>query len=342
MQYDYILTARKLSGGNFTAEPGNIQFVKVPRDAEEYDKSNIIPKTTWVNEVIGLADGDENPLSISPKGDILVYVHGFSNTIANVLARQRSLTANLKAESWRGVVVSFDWPSDNQILGYYEDRHDGAQVARLLVETCLAIVVAEQAHGCVTNIHLLGHSAGAYVICKALEFSPNNGAYFKSDWRLGQVAFVAADVSRTSFFDGDQWVQVMNKRVMRLTNYFSPCDAALAVSNAKRLGVAARAGRRGLPEGVGEKFADVNCGPYFLDLKPPSAGISGAWSHSWYFEDKVFARDLAMTLEGAIDREYIPTRQQKDGQLILQDAQRPTHIAAWGIDDAAHLAARTV
>jgi len=341
MAFDYLMTARRLSGGKFGDEPGQVKFIKVPRNVVEYDESHIISRAAWVNEVVGLADGDENPLSISPKGDILVYVHGFNNTIENILTRQRSLTANLRAEAWRGVVASFDWPSNNQLLGYLEDREDGAKVAQSLVETCLTIVVTQQDRGCVTNIHLIGHSAGAYVITKALEYSPNKGSNFKSDWRLGQVAFISGDVSRNSFFDGDQWVQIMNKRVMRLTNYFNPYDAALAVSNAKRLGIAPRAGRRGLPDGVAEKFVDVNCGPHFLTLKPPQSGGSVSWSHSWYFEDRVFARDLAMTLEGAIDRDYIPTRDLKDDKLLLKDAPRPANMAAWGIDDAAKMSART-
>lgn len=335
MAFDYIICARRLSGGQFQPEPGPIKFVKAARGKTGYDESDVISKAAWVNEVVGLADGDENPLSISPKGDILVYVHGYNNAIANVLERQRYLAKNLKQEEWRGIVVSFDWPSNNQVLGYYEDRDDGAAVAQYLVDTCLEIVVSQQRRNCVTNIHLLGHSTGAYVITKALEFSQNKGKNFKSDWRLGQIAFIAGDVSRNSFVAGDQWIQIMNQRVMRLTNYFNPYDAVLAVSNAKRLGVSPRAGRRGLPDAVGDKLVDVNCGPHFLKLKPTLLEWMGSWTHSWYFQDRVFARDLAMTLEGAIDREYIPTRNLKDGKLDLTEAPRLAGMEQWGIDDAA-------
>ena len=128
----------------------------------------------------------------------------------------------------------------------------------------------------------------------------------------------------------------MDRRVMRLTNYFNPFDAALAVSNAKRLGVSPRAGRRGLPEGLGDKIVDVNCGDYYQTLTPSPKEWMGSWSHSWYFQDRVFARDLAMTLEGAIDRDFIPTRALKNGKLHLQDAPRPKHMETWGIDDAAN------
>ncbi|MGV3550034.1 alpha/beta hydrolase [Rhizobium sp.] len=335
MAFDYIITARKLASGQFTAEPGPLKFIKVPRNAVIYDETHVIARTAWVEEVVALADGDDNPLSISPLGDLLFYVHGYNNTIEAVLARQRTLSANMRAELWRGLVVSFDWPSNNQLLGYFEDRDDGAEVAHLLVETCLDIVVTQQRRKCVTNIHMIGHSAGAYVITKAFEFAHNKGKYFKSDWRLGQVAFISGDVSRNSFFGTDQWVEVMNKRVMRFTNYFNPFDAALAVSNAKRLGVSPRAGRRGLPDNLGDKIVDVNCGDYFQTLKPDPKEWMGSWSHSWYFQSRVFARDLSMTLEGAIDRDFIPTRELRDDKLHLRDAPRPKYIEEWGVNDAA-------
>jgi hypothetical protein len=31
-------------------------------------------------------------------------------------------------------------------------------------------------------------------------------------------------------------------------------------------------------------------------------------THSWYFSDPIFQKDLAITLQGKIDREKIPTR----------------------------------
>ncbi|HWP24376.1 MAG TPA: hypothetical protein VNM15_09405, partial [Candidatus Binatia bacterium] len=44
----------------------------------------------------------------------------------------------------------------------------------------------------------------------------------------------------------DRRAAPMFRRIMRLTNYQNPYDYVLAASNAKRLGVAPRAGRVGL------------------------------------------------------------------------------------------------
>ena len=49
----------------------------------------------------------------------------------------------------------------------------------------------------------------------------------------------------------------------------------------------------------------------------PNANDAGNWSHSWHFYDDTFARDLAATLIGDIDRNAIPTREQREGSLWL-------------------------
>jgi len=36
-----------------------------------------------------------------------------------------------------------------------------------------------------------------------------------------------------------------------------------------------------------------------------------------------------MTLEGRINRNYLPTREQRGGRLVLREAARPAHEAQW-------------
>lgn len=335
----YIMCARRRSGDSFSNEPGPLRYLKVP-DAvlAGYDASHIVANPReWAAEVQGLADGDENPNSIAPKGDVLVFIHGYNNSIADVLRRTRQLASDLKAEGWHGQVVAFDWPSANQTLNYIEDRWDGSEVALTLVTKALKLLSEGQTGPvkCETNVHLIAHSAGAYVTMEAFVQAEKRGELRNSPWRIGQVAFIAGDVSSGSLSENSDWCKPMFDRIMRLTNYYNPFDAALAVSNAKRLGVAPRAGRIGLPGDVTRKAVDVNCGPYFRDL-PPDPDFGGiSWTHSWYIGNRVFARDLAMTLEGAIDREAIPTREKNDGKLVLIDQPRPKFQDQWGIKETA-------
>lgn len=338
----YVISARKISRGAFVAEPGPIQFLRVPDKATTLLPEYAVKKREiglWSRDVQGLADGDENPNSISPAGDILVVVHGYNNDPPAVLAAHKQLERNLKAENWHGLVISFDWPSNNQVLNYLEDRSDGAAVALELVRRCIQLVKDGQEAGCKTNIHVIGHSTGAYVIMEALAQAEKDGGLFKSAWRIGQVAFIAGDVSSDSLSSSSNWSGPLFHRIMRLTNYSNPFDAVLAVSNAKRLGTAPRAGRVGLPADHDRKAVNVNCGAYFSTFRPAGAGGIG-WTHGWYFSSRVFARDLAMTLEGAIDRNAIPTRTLDGaGNLVLQDAPRP-NMRNWAIKESVRLTRR--
>lgn len=341
MNYDYVMTARKLSGGEFGSEPGPVRYLKVASNKTNYGANDVVGSPgTWMREVQGLADGDENPASISPSGDVLIFVHGYNNTIEAVLSRMRRLRAHLKQEGWRGEIVSFDWPSANQVLNYLEDRADGAEVALSLVTKGIKLLAEGQKAGCQTNIHVLAHSAGAYVTMEAFVQAEKSGELYKKDWRIGQVAFIGADVSARSLNEASDWSNPMFKRIMRLTNYSSPFDAALAVSNAKRLGAAPRAGRGGLPNDVSPKAVNVNCSEYFTGIKPPAQSDGSSWTHSWHFSDRVFARDLAMTLEGAIDRHALPTRKLVNGELFLQDKPRPAFQQEWNIRETAQYADR--
>lgn len=335
MPHDYLISARKRRGDQLVGEPGNLRFLKVARSAKAYGPAQAIASARdWAGEVQGLADGDENPFSISPRGDVLIFVHGYNNDIPTILDRQRALRTALRAEGWKGEVVAFDWPSENSTLNYLEDRADAAEVAGDLVTKGIRLLAQGQKEGCQTNVHVLGHSTGAYVIMEAFAQAEKRGDLFKSDWRIGQVALIAGDVSAASLSRTSEWARPMFKRVMRLTNYANPYDAVLGVSNAKRLGVSPRAGRVGLPEDADSKAVNVDCGPYFVGLKPqPSAG---AWTHSWHFGNRVFARDLAMTLEGAIDRHAIPTRDPRGRDLVLVDRPRPPHMAEWEIKVSAN------
>jgi pimeloyl-ACP methyl ester carboxylesterase len=342
MGHTYIICARRRDGNAFTNEPGPVRFLKVPGSVKtQYDASHIVTNAkAWALEVQALADGDENPNSIAPKGDVLVFVHGYNNGMVDILQRTRQLNADLRAEGWRGQVIAFDWPSANQTLNYLEDRSDGAQVALSLVNKAIRLLSDGQKAGCETNVHLLAHSAGAYVVMEAFIQAEKYGPLNHSPWRVGQVAFISGDVSLSSLSAKSEWSSSMFKRIMRFTNYYNPFDAALAVSTAKRLGVSPRAGRRGLPQDAPDRAVSVNCGPYFQELPPDKSFGHVSWTHSWYIGNRVFARDLAMTLEGAIDRDFIPTRDKVGGELRLADHLRPKFQSQWDIKSTAKLPGR--
>ena len=337
-QVDYLITARRIKNHGFDAEPGPVRYLKVPKHTQiptpEHQVTGAGGGKKWLKEVQELADSNPNPNCISPAGDVLIFIHGYNNDLEIIMQRQRQLAVDLAAEGWRGVVIGFDWPSDDNTLNYLEDRWDASEVALTLVTKGIKLLAKGQEDGCKTNVHLIGHSTGAYVIMEAFAQAEKDGELFKSSWRVGQVALIGGDIAANSLAEGDDWSGPMFYRIMRLTNYSNPFDAVLAVSNAKRLGVSPRVGRVGLPDNAKPKAVNVNCGEYFQTLDPKKSTYFGTFNHSWHIGNRVFTRDLAMTLEGAIDRAAIPTRKHENGHLVLQDKPRPAHQEKWEIKPA--------
>ena len=338
----YVIGARKERNGAFIAEPGETYYLKVPV-AETPQPGHKMDVAPWLDEVRDLADGlADGKWSIHSAGrvpsqpaagDVLFFVHGYNNSLQVIRDRQLQLQSDLRAEGWRGLVIAFDWPSNEHTLNYYEDRSDAAAVADKLVRHGIMPVAAGQQNGCETNIHLLGHSTGAYVIMEAFTQAERFKTLFKSDWRIAQVAFISGDVSRASLEADCDWAKPMLRRIMRLTNYSNGYDHVLAVSNAKRLGTAPRAGRVGLPEEADRRCVNVDCSEYFCTLDPQKATYWGTFAHSWHIGDRVFARDLAMTLEARFDRFVIATREEKGNELILSATPkgRPRYSEHWNL-----------
>lgn len=326
------------AAGEFTAEPGDTRFVKVAAAKRIYEFRDVISRERWTRQVIAAADGEEDEIT-GTRGDILFFVHGYNNDVPTVLWRTRTLQRTLADQGWKGLVAGFDWPSDNSTLNYLEDRHDAAQVAQRLVDEMLELLVEAQfpsdaaAPSCKINVHLLGHSTGAYVIMEAFAQAAKTGKFFRKPWRIAQVAFIAGDVSSASLERSSDWAAPLYDRIFRLTNYSNRYDKVLGVANMKRLGTQPRAGRVGLPNDIPRKAVNVDCSDYFATKNPKQSTFVGTFNHSWHIGDPEFALDLALTLEGAIDREGIPTRRSVEGRLVLVAGQkRPEFQDAWDED----------
>ena len=334
----FIICARDADRkGKFVAEPGPTRYLRVPLDAQSYDTSHEIKsREKWRLAVRAAADGTEDEVT-GITGDVLVFVHGYNNGLGAITWRTRTLQNTLKAQAWRGQVISFDWPSDNSTLNYLEDRSDAAKVADRMVNDGIALLAEAQqdaVHPCTINIHLIGHSTGAYVIMEAFAEAQKRGNLFRTDWRVAQVALIGADISSDSLRSDSEWARPLFDRCVRLTNYSNRHDKVLGVSNAKRLGTSPRSGRVGLPANAHAKAVNVDCSAYFATKNPSQSTFNGTFNHSWHIGDPVFALDLALTLEASIDRHALPTRHATPDGLALQPGRRPMFQAAWDAETA--------
>ncbi len=324
MSDNYFLCACAIKNQQFIAEPGPTKYLKVPAGTVPAPE-HAIAKGKWVKElreaaVWGIDSRREN----HDRGDVLVFVHGYNNDANIIRQRTEQLKGDLAAAGYKGAVMTYWWPSDNKVLNYVEDRHDAKRSAMQLVTDGIKVLAERQTPDCTINIHLLGHSTGAYVIREAFD-DADDTAIANSSWSVSQVVFIAGDVSAGSMSGGEASTQSLYRHCYRLTNYTNRYDNVLKLSNAKRIGMAPRVGRVGLPVDAPEKAVDVDCSEYFALLESDPAVAQrdqrvriGDFAHSWHIGNVVFTRDLFETLRGDLERTVIPTRRVgARGQLSL-------------------------
>ena len=316
------------TGKGFGAEPGPSRFLDVPDGETPHPERHRVSRAAFRAEVLKRARTGTVKRKTAPHkretfttGNVLVFVHGYNNRIEDIMVRHDLLQAGLGAAGYEGAIVSFDWPSDDSTLNYLEDRRDAKTTAFRLVDDGIKVIAAlqkeRQKRKCEIDVHLLGHSTGAYVIREAFSDARQHASISSGNWTVSQVAFIGADISASSMSAGDSKSRALFRHAARITNYSSRFDRALKISNVKRLGTAPRAGRVGLPADAHSKCVDVDCSAYWSDLPDPSDDFVGDFTHSWHFGDPRFAEDLAHTIAGDIDRHRIPTRRMVDGRLAL-------------------------
>lgn len=322
--HDFVVCVRNTrktrDGREFGNDPGPTKFLMIPR-GKYPNPSHSIPRTTWVKRVVELAGTGRNDLTGQPTGDILVFIHGYNNSQEIVMKRHRKLGVDLKDEGFEGLTISYDWPSAQSALNYLEDRDDAKSTARRLRDDCINLFSSRQVNGCELNVHVVAHSTGAFVVRHAFAEADEKAKIKNRPWTVSQMVFIGGDISSRSLRVGDSKSKSLYRHCMRLTNYQNPHDSVLKLSNTKRIGLAPRVGRVGLPDDAHHKAVNLNCGTYFKTLAKDSlvsgADYYGTFEHSWHIGDSVFTRDLVFTLQGNIDRNDIPTRQKRGGELYL-------------------------
>ncbi len=322
---DYVMSVRAVSKGKFVADIGTTRFLGV-LDGVDPDPTQAITAAAWYKAVTDA--GKWTNAKFEARGDILFVVHGYNNSETDVMQRHRLIRDGLAALAFKGVIVSFDWPSGDSALAYLPDRHRAKQTALRLVDDGIRQLAARQTPDCPINIHILGHSTGAYVIREAFD-DADDTQLAQSSWLVSQIMFAAGDVSSGSMNAGDKGAESIYRHCLRLTNYSNRNDSVLDISNVKRLGIAPRVGRIGLPPDSPALAVNVDCTDYYAQLASDKAaqaadqpkGFSGAQSHSWYFGNAVFTRDVFDTVIGIENSQRTTRVVGADGKLRLVGKQ---------------------
>ncbi|WP_256665168.1 alpha/beta hydrolase [Pseudomonas sp. SLFW] len=304
----FILSTRSKANGAFGTDVGPGTYLKVPPDAAEPSPIHSINSAKqWMTAILEQAAPAKGTAL-----DVVFFVHGYNTPSKEALTRQRLIERELRARNYPCMVVGFDWPSESKTLLYLADRGKAQDSAALLVKRGIVPFMTFSLPECPINVHVMAHSMGAFVVREAFRsVDKMRDSGLANDWRIGQMVLFGADISSSCFALGNSDMIPTFSHCGRLTNYFSGYDEALAVSNAKNIDTSSRVGRVGMPEDTpaDDKALDVDCGPRYLAVKKRKFEvIDGLVSHSWYLEDANWYDDLAYTLQGGIDRNFIPSR----------------------------------
>jgi len=256
------------------------RFVELDQVSTTIASGAIIDRDVWATRVKSQAAG----------GAILCFVHGFNTPQIDMLRRLQAISAGLKAANWKGTVIAYDWPHKPGIFNYGSARGLAKKSAPFFVAEGLAPLLGQK-------LHVVAHSMGSLVTVRGFAQTRDLSA---TPWRIDQVALVSADVDKEEMAKGTGHADVMDKRSARLTNYYSNQDRVLKLSENVVSGGRERLGFDGIPTENGAGFADVACGTrYHATIpKPGNALEEQVFSHTWYFSDDFFYRDLAATLNG--------------------------------------------
>ena len=299
----YMITLRKADGSDGVGAPRYITFV-----------DDVMPEVTlapdaWVQQLLaGFPATGPAVHGVPPRaGDILFLVHGFNVSHQAARAFHLKCVAALATAGWKGTVISYDWPSDGLVFAYLPDRSNARAAASALVTSAIALLEATQQDGCTIGVHVLAHSMGGFVAQQAFAWAYQD---VPPDWNVGQLMFASADVDQSVFSAANVSAKAFAQHAGRLTAYCNRYDKALLVSNAKRLDLAPRMGRVGLPDDAPAMMCEVDCSDLFEKAYPGLGNdLSPVTTHCFYFDQPEFWRDLVLTLAGGIDRRVFPTRQ---------------------------------
>src|SRR5579875_1767312 len=187
---DYVITVRAAEGSSFGNDPGPTSFLEVPEGAPTTAPHQAIDSGGWVRKVLAKAGRKRDETGVV-RGDVLVFVHGYDNDPPIVLKRHRRLQADLPRYGYDGAVISFDWPSGNVALAYLEDRERAKLTAFQLVRDGIQRFARLQSGvDCDTNVHVLAHSTGAYVVREAFDDADDRRAIAAVNWTASQIAFI--------------------------------------------------------------------------------------------------------------------------------------------------------
>jgi len=202
---------------------------------------------------------------------VLLFVHGYNTTFADVALRTAQLAHDL---SFRGLPLFFSWPSAGNIRGYFRDE-EMAQLSEPAFNQMLDDIAALGA----TDVYVIAHSLGNRLVTNVLKQRTN-----RTMPKISELLLAAPDVNEEIF--REQIVPALAAmRNTRRTIYASSTDVALKAAKIahefRRVGDATG----GVPTFAGYDTVDMS----------QAAPVIRSYGHSYVMDSPRVLNDIADT-----------------------------------------------
>lgn len=234
-------------------------------------------------------------LALTPRKEVVVYVHGFNNSFSDAVVLAAELWHFMQRE---GVLISYTWPAGiGGVRGYAYDRESGEFTVHHLKQFLRILLGC----GAVERVHLLAHSRGTDVLTTALRELVLEARGTSGELpRLMPVAnlILAApdlDLDVAAQRIGSEHLQTA---VERFTIYGCQEDRAITLSNwlfegIRRLGIVRPEDLSRMQRAILGRTANV----HFIDVE----GKAGFLSHGYFHENPAASSDLLLLLRENCD-----------------------------------------
>jgi esterase/lipase superfamily enzyme len=278
--------AREFGGLWSTISPTAGERYRAARDSRSPDDPVRAPARRFARAI-------DARLAGSPAPDVYVFVSGFNTTFEQTVERFAQFAHFARRG---GVFLAYSWPTRLSFLSYVEDTQKGELSVRNLRELILFLGRETQ----VGRIHLIGYSAGARILAKALLeirllHADADPATLSEKLRIGRLLFPAPDLdlNYARNLELDRFADVAE----RVAIYVSEGDvgiwaSARLVFNAPRLGNPFA----GLTESDLEKARGAQ-GADFVDSAQALKSAGSDWfGHAYWYANPWVSTDALLFL----------------------------------------------
>jgi esterase/lipase superfamily enzyme len=118
-----------------------------------------------------LLDGLKEVVKVHPRPVIVVPIHGYNQEWGQAVEFFRQVDAAITAKVEGGVTVGFSWASAGDLVNYLGDRSRARASAVAFSSAISQALRILQDERCPSEIVVVAHSMGNYMLCKAAEYA---------------------------------------------------------------------------------------------------------------------------------------------------------------------------